>query len=143
MVGGVVGGFVTSGAKQGLEASALVARYFNGEPLRTIDSIVKSPNVYMFDNQAVINSRLILSEYTARNAVILHRNKSFFEKHQHMILDAVFILITLFLIFLIIIYFITLQRKAYLREVESALEESSSELSMIKEKLALMEQPYE
>lgn len=143
MVGGVVGGFVTSGAKQGSEASALVSRYFSGESLRTIHSIVKSPNVYMFDNQAVVNSRLILSEYTARNAVILHRNKSFFEKYQYMILNVVFILILLFLIFLIIVYFITLQRKTYLRKVEAALEERSAELSMMKEKLALMEQPYE
>ncbi len=143
MVGGVVGGFVTSGAKQGSEAAGLLERYFAGESMVKIHSIVKSPNVYMFDRQALMQSRLILSEYTAHNAIILHEQKSFFEKYQQIVLNTVFILIILFLIFLIISYFIAAQKKAYLRKLEAALEENSTELLMMKEKLALMERPYE
>ena len=143
LVGGVIGGYVTSGANQGLEAAVLVLRYFNGEPISGIRSIVKSPNIYMFDHQEVRDSRLILSEYTARNAIILHGQKSFFEKYQQTVLNTVFILIILFLIFLIIIYFIALKKKSHLHAVEKQLEETSAELSLIKNKLALIEHAYE
>lgn len=143
LVGGVVGGFVTSGAKQGVESAKLVTRYFSGEPLSSIHSIIKSPNGYIFDRRALIESRLILSEYTARNAIVLHEKKNFFEQHQEMILNSLFIFMTLFLIFLIIIYFVALQKKEHLRQVEAELEVSSTELLVVKKKLALMKQQYE
>ena len=143
LVGGVVGGFVTSGAKQGFEAAKLVKRYFSGEPLSSIHSIVKSPNGYIFDRRALIESRLILSEYTARNAIVLYEKKNFFEQHQEMILNTLFILMTLFLIFLIIIYFVSLQKKVHLHQVEAELEVCSAELLMVKKKLALMKQQNE
>ncbi|MFH0708921.1 MAG: diguanylate cyclase [Pseudomonadota bacterium] len=143
LLGGVVGGFVTSGANQGLEAAKLATRYFSGEPLSSIHSIIKSPNGYIFDRRALIESRLILSEYTARNAIILNEKKNFFEQHQEMILNTLFIVMTLFLIFLIIVYFVALQKKSHLHQVESELDECSTELLVLKEKLALMKQQYE
>lgn len=143
MVDGVVGGFVASGSKQGSVAAGLVARYFHGEPIRTIHSIIKSPNVYMFNRHEVMKARLILSEYTARNAIILNEKENFFEKYQHLILNAVFILFILFLLFLISVYFIAAQKKAHLQTVEGELAETSAELSKMKEKLALLEHPDE
>jgi hypothetical protein len=142
MIGGVVGGYVTSGAKQGSEAATLLTHYFSGEAVTHIHSLLKSPNVYMFDRNELVKSRLILSTYTARNAIILHEKKDFFEKYQQIILNTAFILFILFPIFIIVIYFIFMQKNAYLREMEVSLEESSSELSMIKNKLALIEESY-
>jgi len=143
VVGGVVGGYVTSGAKQGAEAATLLARYFKGESPAYIHSLLKSPNVYMFDHNELVKSRLILSAYTARNAIILHKDKSFIEKYQQMILNTAFILFILFPVFSIVVYFIFMQKNARVREMETALEESSSELVMVKNKLALIEESYE
>lgn len=141
--GGVVGGFVTSGAKQGTHAAELLIRYFNGEPLKNISSVIISPNVYMFDRKALMKSRLILSEYIARDAVLLHDKKTFLERYQHIILNTFFIVLVLFLLFLLIVFFIALQKNAQLKKLEAALEERSDEVSILKEKLVLMEQAYE
>ncbi|MDO9208829.1 MAG: diguanylate cyclase [Sulfuricurvum sp.] len=141
--GGVVGGFVTSGANQGMRAAELTIRYFVGEPIKNIQSIVKSPNVYMFDHKALMESRLILSEYIARDAVILHDKKTFLERYQHIILNTFFIILVLFLLFLLIVFFIALQKNTQLKKLEATLEERSAEVSTLKEKLILMEQLYE
>jgi hypothetical protein len=78
---GVVGGFVTSGVNQGTFAANLVLSYLNWATLKHIPSIIKSPNIYMFDRKGLLNSRQILSEYIARHAVILHEKKTFFERY--------------------------------------------------------------
>lgn len=134
---GVVGGFVTSGAKQGSSAAKLVLSYLNGEPLVRIPSVVKSPNIYMFDQKSLMESRLVLSEYIARDAVIFHENKTFVERHQQDILNTVFIVFVLFFVLLVIGILLMLQKNTQIKNVESDLEESIKEVSTLKEKLAL------
>lgn len=126
--GGVVGGFVTSGADQGIRAAELVLRYFNGEKINNIASITKSPNVYMFDRKALMESRLILSEYIAHDSVILHEKKTFFERYQHNIMNTIFILFVFFLLFLLIVFLISLQKNAYIKRLEKELQVCSDEV---------------
>ena len=137
--GGVVGGFVTSGANQGSHAAELVLRHFKGESVNTIRSITKSPNVYMFDRSALMESRLILSEYIAHDSIILHEKKSFFERYQQNILNAIFILFIFFLLFLLIVFLISLQKHAHIKILEKELKECSDEVVLQKEKLTLLE----
>lgn len=137
---GAVGGYVTSGTNQGANSARLVSRYLNGTSLNHIPSLVKSPNVYMFDRKGLMESRLILSEYIARDAVILHEKKSFIESYQQSILSIVFIVFILLLLLLVISFFIDAQKNAQIKKMEAELEECSDELAMIKEKLSLIEQ---
>lgn len=137
---GSIGGFVTSGANQGSMSAKLATRYLNGESLIHIPSIVKSPNVYMFDRKGLMESRLILSEYIARDAVILHEKRTFFERYQQSILNTVFIIVVFFLLLAVIGILLLLQKNTQLKKMESDLEESYKELRIIKEKIALAEQ---
>ena len=140
---GAVGGFVTSGANQGAASARLVSRYLKGEALLYIPSVIKSPNVYMFDRKGLMESRLILSEYIAHNAVILHEKKTFFERYQQSVLNVIFIIFILFVFLLVISFFIVVQKNTQLKKKEAELEECSDELAMIKEKLFLIEQTNE
>lgn len=135
VMGNVVGGFVTSGYQQGRSASELLKRYLYGEPLGHIHAILKSPNVYMFDRKALITSRLILSEYTARNAIIINDGKTFFEKYQQIILNFMFIGLILFLLFIVAIYFIIAQKKGQIVTLIEELNTCASEVVHLKSAL--------
>jgi len=143
IVGGVIGGFVTSGTEQGTKTAELMERYFRGEPLQNIRSVTKSPNIYMFDNQALIQARLILSEYTARNSVMLHKEKNFFETHQQKILNMLFFFFILVMVFLIIVYFISLEKKRQYYELKLQWNTLSDKYSKIHAVLTALEEEFE
>ncbi|MDD5717988.1 MAG: ABC transporter substrate binding protein [Sulfuricurvum sp.] len=126
---GVIGGFVTSGTHQGESAARLVLRSLNGEAMNTLDFVEKSPNVYMFDRKALMDSRIILSEYVARNAHILHEEKTFFERYQEVILSVIFILFILFFVFTFIVFLVIYQKNAKLKEIEAKLLSCQENLS--------------
>lgn len=112
---GAVGGFVSSAKEQGSGAAGLAIRYLRGEPFGNIRSLEKSPNIYMFDRNALIRSRLVLSEYTARNATILYPEKSFFDLYQNMVINVLFVLFLLLLIFSVFAFFLFLEKN---RQIE-------------------------
>jgi len=123
VAGGVVGGFVTSGTSQGKHAADLVVRYLKGEPVKSIHPVLKSPNIYMFDHDALKRSRLILSEYIARDALVLHKEKSVFERFHEAILDMMFIAFVLFFVFTVAVIFIIHQKNNRIKKLKTALEE--------------------
>lgn len=133
--GGVIGGYVTSGKLQGERAAELAIRHLNGEPLKDIHSVLKSPNTYMFDRHSLVESRLILSEYTARNAIVLCEDKTFFEKYQGVILNSMFIFFIFFFIFLIIVFFLFIQKNDQLKKLKKELDDTSAELSSAPKRL--------
>lgn len=143
MVGGVIGGYVTSGKVQGSKAAELAIRFFNGEPFNHIHSIVKSPNIYIFDRNELIASRLILSEYTARNATILHRDKSFVEKYQDALMNILFILSIAFLIYLVMTYLIFREKKRQLVTLENQCEDLYSESYKFKTLFSFLEKNFQ
>lgn len=132
VINGVVGGLVTSGEHQGKHAAKLMIDYFGGKSLNTLTSITRSPNIYMFDRRALMESRLILSEYIARDAVIAHEDKTFFETHQEDVLNAFFLFIILFLVFVVIVFFISMQKSKQLHKMTEDLKICQSELESIK-----------
>jgi hypothetical protein len=136
---GVIGGYVTSGSEQGKNAAGLLIQYFNGKPVNLIHSITKSPNIYMFDAQALVHARLILSEYISRNAVVLHAKKTFFENNNNIIFNGLFILFVGFMIFTVIIYFIFKSKNSQLNELQSKYETLLLEYSSIKEAFTVLQ----
>lgn len=132
VMGGVVGGMVTSGKLQGERAAELMTHYFEGKPLYSLASVTQSPNVYMFDRKALMEARLILSEYIARQSVIVHEEKTFFESHQEDILNAFFLFFILFLIFLVVVFFMSMQKSKEIDKITENLKRCQSELESIK-----------
>lgn len=142
IVGGVIGGYVTSGSEQGKTAAALAVRYLKGEPLTSIHSVVKSPNVYMFDRNAMMKSRVILSEYTARNAIILYPEKSFLEDNQDLLINVAFLLFVAFVMFAVAVYFVLMEKKNRFAVLQSAFDDLSTESYKIKEMISQLEKNF-
>jgi hypothetical protein len=120
MIQGVVGGYVTSGSKQGQKVASLVLQYLNQKSLLNIESVLKSPNVYMFNSKELVNSRIILSEYIARNATFVAQNETFIEKNRALLLNILTIAL-IFSIFGAIVIF-ALQGKRYSKQVKKLQE---------------------
>lgn len=109
---GVVGGYLTSGEKQGKEAADLVLKYLNEKSFINVRSDIHSPNIYLFSAKELTNSRIILSNYIERKAIIIDKDKNFLEKNLPLLFN-IFTLVVLILILLMIALF-AIQRKKYL-----------------------------
>jgi PAS domain S-box-containing protein len=114
--GGVIGGYVTDGSKQGSLAAKMALQALTNTPITKIESITKSSNSYIFNRKELVNSKLILSEYTARNAIIFNEEESFYIRHQELIRNAFLVLFALVILSFTIIYFISKEKKQALEE---------------------------
>lgn len=139
---GVIGGYVTSGVQQGSVSASLLVKYFTGEPINHIRAVVKSPNVYMFDRDALIRSRIILSEYTARNAILLHKEKKFYDKYQQVILNTTFLSSIGILVIFVVVYFVISEKNRALNKIKTKFAHLSKLHSNTKERWALIEKNY-
>lgn len=110
---GVVGGYMTSGIKQGEEAARLLLEYQKNSSAQTISSLLKSPNIYMFNSKELTNSRIILSEYIARDAVMIGKDDDFIEQNKSILLNILITTIIVLLFAAVSIY--ALQRGRYLK----------------------------
>ena len=122
MAKGVIGGYVTSGEKQGEEAAKLVLEYLKDRSLKNINSLKISPNLYMFDFKELTQSRVLLSEYIYRISTIIHQDKDFLQKNKSIILE-VLVIIFLFATFSFIPIYALLRKKfmkqlAYAKDID-------------------------
>ncbi|MDB2562832.1 diguanylate cyclase, partial [Sulfurimonas sp.] len=127
---GVVGGYVTSGFSQGKEAAKLVLQYLQNNSLKNISSLLKSPNVYTFDSKELINSRIILSNYISRDAIIIGKDIGFIDNNQAKLLSIAIIIIVVLAFGMILMY--AFFSKKYKGNSQTQLE---NELKNIKLKL--------
>lgn len=129
--GGVIGGYVTSGQKQGEYAAQVVIKYLNGVEFSTIQAQIKNPNIYMFDRQSLMEARVVLSEYIAHNSVILHPEQSFVERYQKEILNTFFIFIILFLVFLLIFILLSYNKNRDIDALKMELKKCHDEFNRL------------
>lgn len=129
MYHGVVGGYVTSGQKQGSEAAGLVLQYLKSGSLDTVKSIKKSPNVYLFDSKALSNARVVLSEYVARNAKIIGKDKDFIEQNKSILLDILILIIFALLIAIVVLYALQKKRCSLNKRNENKVTKTTQELA--------------
>lgn len=139
VVDGVIGGFVTSGTRQGEESARIVAEYLRGTPIHVLKPIVKSPNLYVFDKSALNQSRVVLSEYVARQSVLLHQERTFFEQYQELLLNMVFIVLIFLFVFLIFIFFIHVEKKRELKELMQKYEDERAKTKHCEDQYTLIE----
>lgn len=107
---GVIGGYVTSGMRQGSQAALMTAAYFHGRPIATIGPLTKSPNIYLFDHAALVRHRLILSAYIARQSEILNHESTYVERHKQIIVDGLFIVFVSLAITVIVLSLILIEK---------------------------------
>lgn len=119
--GGVVGGYVTDGHKQGMLAAQVAKHLLNSNFTDAIGFEGISANSYIFDREALLDSRIILSEYITRNALILNEKKSFMQRYEEYILSVIFTLFILFVIFMIVVFFVSREKKSELEETKKSL----------------------
>jgi len=98
LLGGVLGGYVTSGINQGSSAAKLVSAHLNGRAIITLQAVTDSPNIYIFDHREIIRSQLSLPPEILDDAVVLNRPVSFYRKNRGLIIFSIIILIVLLLL---------------------------------------------
>ena len=129
LVDGVLGGYVTSGTRQGSTAARKIAQLLRGEPLPPPDT--RSPNEYLFDAGELERHRLTLPSAIAPVATLLNEPPSFYQRHQTGVLLAL-ITLSVLLIVSLTAFALTLSRKNRLIEQRSlALEDQTAYLDGI------------
>ncbi|WP_373002447.1 ABC transporter substrate-binding protein [Sulfurimonas sp.] len=125
---GVVGGYMTSGASQGGGAANLVLEYLQKRSLENISSIEKGSNEYFFNAKELIDSRIILSEYIARDSTLVDHNGDSIDSKKSMFLN-IFTVVFIVLFFGVVALF-AIERKKYKRQAKkmSRLENLKSKL---------------
>ena len=106
---GVLGGWVTSGPRQGRTAAELLRRYMAGAPLAEIAPIEASPNEYILDDRELNRIGLVLPPGVGRSATHIHGLPGFYESHRRLVLGSLYS--SLALVFLGLIIALTLYAK--------------------------------
>ena len=87
---GVVGGYVTSGKDQGANAARLCVAYLHGKPVSQLPPQLKSPNAFIYDEQALAKWGIVLPPAVLCQASLLNPRAGFYEQHRGLILGSAF-----------------------------------------------------
>lgn len=128
---GIVGGMLTSGFYQGEAAAQIARRILQGEDIRHIPVIQKSPNRYMFDYRQLTRFNIRVRDLP-QGSKILHRPLSVYGQYKRWIWGAVASIAGLTAIIVLLLINIT-RRKRVEQELKSAI----SSLEQTREQLAL------
>ncbi|MBS1220101.1 MAG: putative diguanylate cyclase/phosphodiesterase & domain with sensor(s), partial [Proteobacteria bacterium] len=95
---GVIGGYVTSGPRQGRAAAGLLVRHLNGSAVSALPPIEASPNEYIVDETELLKAGLILPNDIAGQVTLVNTLPTFYETNRRIILGTLYGLITLLLV---------------------------------------------
>ncbi len=98
---GVLGGYVTSGPRQGRAAAQLLIRHLAGTPLRALPPVEHSPNEHIIDESELQKAGLVLPEDVAAQATLVNRVPTFYASNRPIILGTLYSLGALLLAVLI------------------------------------------
>ena len=120
---GVLGGFVTSGVRQGAAAARLVGRFLAGEGIQP--AITESPNEYLIDARQLIAHGLPLPPEIAREATLLNQPPSFYQRYRTWLLGALILLVGLLLLSLAGFLFILSRKNRLIQQRSAAFAEQA------------------
>ncbi|OJZ04338.1 MAG: hypothetical protein BGP20_08460 [Thiobacillus sp. 63-78] len=95
---GVLGGYVTSGPRQGRAAAGLLIRHLNGVAVSALPPIETSPNEYIIDESELLKAGFVLPGDIATEATLVNPLPSFYESNRRIILGTLYGLIALLLL---------------------------------------------
>jgi len=98
IIEGVLGGYVTSGRKQGTNAARLLLAHQHGTPLADLPPILKSPNEWIFDDRALQQHGIDLPGNLRAWAVLLHPRPTPYDRFRSLILGVLIVLAGAFLL---------------------------------------------
>jgi len=104
---GVLGGYVTSGQRQGMSAAHLLLAYLHGKPLVDLPPTLKSPNSLIFDDRVLQEYGIKLPENLRAQAIFLNPRLGTYEQYRSLILGSLiglavllFLVVTVSLLFM-------------------------------------------
>jgi len=95
---GVLGGYVTSGPREGRAAAGLLIRHLNGVAVSALPPIETSPNEYIIDESELLKAGFVLPGDIATEATLVNPLPSFYESNRRIILGTLYGLIALLLL---------------------------------------------
>ena len=87
---GVLGGYVTSGSRQGQAAAELLIRHMGGISLRELPPNENSPNEYIVDETELLKAGLSLPGDIARQVRLVNKRPSFYEANRSTIIGMLY-----------------------------------------------------
>jgi PAS domain S-box-containing protein len=115
LLGDVIGGYVTSGLRQGMLAGQMAATYLAKDvDFSELGIVEKSPNEFMFNWEALQRTGLALPEQIRRESTIINQPFSFYREYKPQILF--FIGIVSLLIVVVIALFVNVIRRTRAEE---------------------------
>ena len=97
IIEGVLGGYVTSGRKQGVSAARLFLAYEHGKPIVDLPPIHKSPNAWIFDDRSLQQHGIDLPDGIRSQAILLHPRLGFYDRFRSLIFGILIALVFLLL----------------------------------------------
>jgi PAS domain S-box-containing protein len=121
IIDGVLGGYVTSGRKQGMNAAQLFLAYEHGKPMADLPPILKSPNAWIFDDRSLQQHGIDLPDHIRSHAILLHPRPGFYEQFRSLILGILITLaVSLLSVVTVSIVFLSRKNRALLLAQTSA-----------------------
>jgi len=89
IVEGVLGGYVTSSQKQGMNAARFLLAYQKGRPIIDLPPMLKSPNALIFDDKVLQQHGIDLPEDLRSQAVFLNPRIGFYVEYRSLIIGVI------------------------------------------------------
>ena len=132
---GVLGGYVTSGERQGAAAAQQMLLYLQNASLGQLPPPWPSPNEYLIDAMELAKTGAELPEAIVREARILNEPPGFYERHQAVILVSLYTLAALFLMLLFGSLLVVMRKNRQILRSSAALTEQTRHLDEVRESL--------
>ena len=126
---GVLGGYVTSGYRQGAAAAELSARYLAGTAVADIKPIESSPNEYIIDGGELEKLGLTLPSGLAGRTTILNPVPTFYERNLKLIVPSLYAFALLFAALLIASIYILTRKN---RQISHASKELAAQTERLR-----------
>lgn len=127
---GILGGYVTSGNRQGAAAAGLAARFLSGTALAAISPVESSTNEYIFDGTELEKRGLVLPQELVGRASIVNPVQTLFQRNVALIERSAYAISLLFLISLGSALFILLRKN---RQLSLASDELAAQAARLRE----------
>ena len=126
IIEGVLGGYGTSGRKQGMNAARLFLAYEHGKPIVDLPPIRKSPNAWIFDDRSLQQHGIDLPDTIRSQAILLHPRLGFYEQFRSLIVGIlIFLAASLFLVVTVSIVYLSRKNRA-LRLAQNSAESANA-----------------
>lgn len=132
---GVLGGYVTSGSRQGSEAARMAASYMAGMPISEIKPLLDSPNEFVFDAPELERKQISLPRDVRSQAKILNPAPTFYQSNKTLILGSIFILVVLLALVLVVDVMLMSRKNREVNKYARDLRDQHEELMRTQESL--------